>query len=243
LPDGRKTEALPEPKADPDFKPKFSKYDVVISNFGWKAEPWPEKTQAALEKYVQKGGGLVIVHAADNSFPEWKAFNQMIGLGGWGDRSEKDGPYVYYDDSGKPIRDETPGICGSHGPQHEFQLTIRDDAHPITKGMPMHWLHAKDELYAHLRGPAENMKVLATAYSDAGKKGTGRHEPMMMTIDYGEGRVFHTPMGHADYSVECVGFMVSLLRGTEWAATGTVTQKIPEDFPTANEVRIRKFEP
>ncbi len=48
------------------------------------------------------------------------------------------------------------------------------------------------------------MKILATAYADKKQGGTGRHEPMVMTIDYGKGRVFHTPMGHADYSMECV---------------------------------------
>ncbi len=82
---------------------------------------------------------------------------------------------------------------------------IRDEEHPITKGLPLHWLHAKDELYDRLRGPGTNMKILATAYADKKQGGTGRHEPMVMTIDYGKGRVFHTPMGHADYSMECVG--------------------------------------
>lgn len=236
------TTALPEPKADPDFKPDFSKYDVVISNFGWKAAPWPDETRKALETYVGNGGGLVIVHAADNSFENWLEFNKMIGLGGWGGRTEKDGPYVYYNNEGKLVRDNSPGPGGSHGPQHEYLITVWDDSHPITKGMPKQWLHAQDELYDRLRGPAENLDVLATAYSDPEKRGTDRHEPMIMTIDYGKGRVFHTPMGHADYSFECVGFITTFNRGTEWAATGKVTQtEIPEDFPTAEKVSQRSF--
>lgn len=236
------TTALEDPKADPDFQPDFSAYDVVISNFGWRAAPWPEVTQKGLEDYVGQGGGFVVVHAADNSFPEWLEFNKMIGLGGWGDRTEKDGPYVYYNDSGELIRDTTAGPGGAHGPKHEYQITIREPNHPITQGMPMVWKHTKDELYDKLRGPAENMTVLATTYSDAEEyEGTGRHEPMILTIDYGKGRVFHTPMGHDDISVSGVGFITTLTRGVEWAATGKVTQAIPGDFPTAEKSSSRMF--
>lgn len=223
--------------ADPNFKPDFSRYSVVISNFGYGAAPWPEETQKAFEAFVHGGGGFVVVHAADNSFPEWSAYNEMIGLGGWGGRNEKDGPYVYVNAQGEIVRDETPGAGGNHGAQWEFPVIIRDKDHPIVKGMPLEWLHAKDELYDKLRGPAKNMQILATAESQV----TGRHEPMIMTINYGKGRVFHTPMGHAEYSQECVGFITTFQRGTEWAATGKVTIPIPDDFPTASTSSSRKF--
>lgn len=222
---------------DPNFKPKFSDYDVVVNNFGHGAAPWPEETQKALEEYMSGGGGLVVVHAADNSFPDWPAYNEMIGLGGWGGRNEKSGPYVYTNDKGDVIRDTSKGKGGNHGKQWEFPVVVRDKDHPITKGMPVEWLHAQDELYDQLRGPARNMEILATAQSQV----TKRHEPMIFTIKYGKGRVFHTPMGHAEYSVECVGFITTLQRGTEWAATGKVTVDIPADFPTADKVSSRKF--
>lgn len=222
---------------DPNFKPKFSDYDVVVNNFGHGAAPWPEETQKALEEYMSGGGGLVVVHAADNSFPDWPAYNEMIGLGGWGGRNEKSGPYVYTNDKGDVIRDTSKGKGGNHGKQWEFPVVVRDKDHPITIDMPVEWLHAQDELYDQLRGPAKNMEILATAESQV----TKRHEPMIFTIKYGEGRVFHTPMGHAEYSVECVGFITTLQRGTEWAATGKVTVGIPPDFPTADKVSSRKF--
>lgn len=240
LNDGQEYFAVPEPQTDPYYEPDFSPYDVVISNFGWRAAAWPEPTQAAFEKYVANGGGLVVVHAANNSWPEWKDFNQMIGLGGWGGRTEKDGPYVYYTNEGELVRDMTPGRGGSHGPQHEILITIREE-HPITAGMPRQWLHTQDECYDRLRGPAENMTILATAYSSPELKGTDRHEPMMMVLEFGKGRIFHTTLGHEDYSFEGVGFITSLLRGTEWVATGGVTIPIPEDFPTAEKATSRPF--
>ena len=49
------------------------------------------------------------------------------------------------------------------------------------------FMHVADELYSQLRGPAKNVTVLATAYADPAKRGTGRHEPSLLTIDYGEG--------------------------------------------------------
>ncbi|MFS4417965.1 ThuA domain-containing protein [Maribacter sp. 2307ULW6-5] len=242
LEDMQTTIALEDPRADPDFHPDFKSYDVVISNFGWNAAPWPVQTQKAFEAYMENGGGLVVFHAANNSFPKWEAYNKMIGLGGWGDRSEKDGPYVYYNDAGEMVRDTTAGPGGGHGPQTAYQVMLRNTEHPITKDLPQRWMHTKDELYNKLRGPATDMEVLATAYDDPRNKGTGRHEPALMVLRYGKGRIFHNIMGHADYSVACVGFMTTMLRGTEWAATGRVTQAVPSNFPTANQTSSLTYE-
>lgn len=235
------TTELETPQHDPDFTPEFKNYDLVISNFGWKAADWPEETQKAFEEYMSSGGGFVSFHAANNSFPDWLEYNKMIGLGGWGDRTEKDGPYVYYTNEGELVRDPSPGKGGAHGPSHIFPITIREKDHPITRGMPKVWLTTKDECYSQLRGPAENMTVLATGKDVSGKAPTDRHEPMLMVLDYGKGRVFHTTLGHDDFSIESVGFITSFLRGAEWAATGKVTQPIPDDFPTAENSTSRKF--
>ncbi|WP_159467436.1 ThuA domain-containing protein [Dyadobacter sp. 3J3] len=220
------------------FKPDFSKYDVILSNYN--GDSWPEATNIAFEKFIKNGGGLVTVHAADNSFPNWPAYNQMIGIGGWEGRNEKSGPYLYFDDTkGKMVKDTAKGKGGSHGNQHEFIVKTRDANHPIMKGLPAEWLHQKDELYDRLRGPAENVDVLATAYSPVEQRGSGRNEPMLMTLKYGKGRIFHTTLGHENYSQKCVGFITTLQRGTEWAASGKVKQAIPKDFPTVTKGSAR----
>ena len=234
------TEDLKKPKADPDFAPKFSDYDVVISNFGNSAAPWPEETQKSFVEFIKGGGGFVSVHAADNSFGDWPEYNEMIGIGGWGGRKGSTGTYVYYNED-KLVRDDKDGKVGGHGRQINIPITIRAD-HPITDGLPAGWLSAKDECYAMLRGPAENMTVLATGKDTSNKAPTNRHEPIMMVLEYGEGRIFHTTLGHETYSCEGVGFITTLLRGTQWAATGEVTIAVPEDFPSVDKPSSRAFE-
>ncbi len=232
----------PGPKSPPSawdaFRPDFSKYDVVLSNYN--GDSWPPDVRKSLEEYVAKGGGLAIIHAANNAFEDWPAFNEMIGLG-W--RNPSFGDRLTIDDSGHVVR--TPkgqGPGAGHGPPHAFKIAVRNPDHPITRGMPAEWMHAKDELYHGQRGPAEHMEILATAYSDKAKGGTGTNEPMIWVIPFGKGRVFTTVMGHAMgddiTAIRCNGFRAVMLRGTEWAATGQVTIPISADFPTASEVRL-----
>ncbi len=219
-----------------DWHPRFSDYAVVVSNYN--GQDWPETVQKDFEAFVKNGGGFVCVHAADNSFPNWKAYNEMIGVGGWGGRDEKSGPWLHLRD-GKPFRDTSEGKGGTHGKQHEFVVEIRNPDHPITQGLPAKWMHAQDELYSKLRGPAE-VEILSTSRSDT----TERDEPNLMVRNYGKGRVVHTTLGHADYSMLERGFYLILQRGAEWAATGAVksTAQVPADFNTAEKVSVVQLE-
>lgn len=223
------------------FNPDFSKFNLVVLDYN--GDMWSEKTDTAFVHFVKNGGGVVVYHAADNSFPGWKEYNEMTGLGGWGERNQKDGPYVYFKNDSL-ITDTAAGPGGTHGKRREFIVRTRIAEHPVMKGLPVNWFHGTDELYSLLRGPAKNMQILATAFADSSKGGgTMRDEPMLMTITYGKGRIFHTVMGHADEgggpAMQCVGFITTLQRGAEWAVTGSVTQPVPWDFPSAAGVSLR----
>lgn len=218
------------------FSPDFKDYDVVCLDYN--GDEWPEKTRKNFVKFVKKGGGVVVVHAANNAFPQWTAYNEIIGLGGWGGRTESDGPYVYVKD-GEVVRDNSPGKGGAHGKGEPYLVRTFKKDHPVMKGLPEAWMHAKDELYHSLRGPALNMEVLAVATQSKESGGTGRDEPVLFTIDYGKGKVFHTVMGdvwkNSFVPLQCSGFITTLLRGSEWTATGKVTQEVPDSFPGTEE--------
>ena len=216
---------------DGSYKPDFDQYDVVVINEGFGANDWPLATQKAFEDFLANGGGMVSYHSANNSWPQWKEYNKMTAIGGWDGRDEKSGPYLYMDSEGAIVRDSTPGIGGSHGPQHQYEIVVREKEHPIMRGLPATFEHGPDELYDRLRGPAENVTILATAYSSREQKGTDRHEPALMVITYGKGRVFHTILGHDTKQIMEGSFVTTFQRGTEWAATGKVTIPVPDDFP------------
>jgi hypothetical protein len=226
------------------FTPTFAGYGAVVMDY--EGDEWPEPTKQAFVEYVRGGGGLVLVHAADNAFPKWKEFQEISGVGGWGGRDESWGPKVRWRDGKMVLDSETKGNA-THPAKHDFLVVSRAPEHPIMKGLPGEWMHADDEIYSNLRGPAKNLEVLATALADKARKGTGEHEPMFMTIRYGKGRVFHNTLGHVGpkdvepvASINSVDFVVSMQRGTEWVATGKVTQPVPADFPTAEKVSVRK---
>jgi hypothetical protein len=237
------TNGAPEEKWG-QWRPAFSNYSVVVNNFnsGYKTNSlrWPRAVEKSFEDYVSGGGGLVNVHAANNSFPLWPAFNEMIGLG-WRDKNF--GPSLIVGAHGKVIPVPAgQGNAAGHGPAHDFQITVLDREHPITKGMPEKWMHPLEQLTHGQRGPATNLHVLDYAWA----ADTQENELMDWVSTYGQGRVYTTMLGHLwkngpDTTLRCVGFQTLLIRGTEWAATGKVTYPVPENFPTATEIREQEI--
>ncbi len=225
------------------FKPDFDSVDVVLSNYN--GPMWePAGTREAFEAFLEGGGALVNVHAANNAARGWVGFEEATGLL-W--RGSKDGARVYLDEVGKLMRLEPgDGPGAGHGPQHEYVIKVRQTEHPIMQGMPNEWLHTRDELYHGQRGPApESMEILATAFSAPDKKGTGVHEPMVWWIPVGEGKVVTNVLGHVGKSdtkemvaMRCVGFLTLVARSCEWAVMDEVTIPVPDNFPTRDAVSV-----
>lgn len=221
------------------WRPDFKKYDCIILNYN--GQYWPDEVQKDFVDYVKNGGGVLLIHAANNAFPNWHEFNEIIGIG-W--RKAPFGEAIKVDpDSGEKYSDDNASNS-AHGSKHPFQITIRKQSHPIMNGLPEVWMHARDELYHNMRGPAKSLTVLSTAWSDPKQRGTGKHEPITWEVEYGKGRAIVTSMGHF-YRGErtwdalyCVGFQTIVARSCEYLATGSVTIQAPESFPGQSTVSI-----
>jgi len=180
----------------------LARYQALVLDYN--GPRWGEQAEQNFVEAVRGGTGVVVVHAADNAFPGWVEYEQIVG-------------HLWRDGSG-------------HGRFHPFDVEITDREHPITRDMADIVAHP-DELYHGLVNvQGTDHRVLAVAESTKESGGTGRLEPMIMVGSFGAGRVFHTPLGHvwrgnafSRNSVRDVRFKDLIIRGTEWAATGDVT--------------------
>lgn len=250
------------------WRPEFRRFDtVVLNSFG---DQWPDDLVREFVNYVREGGGLVLYHMTVGSFDGRGVyediFDHMTGLG-W-NLPEK-GVHVIFDENRSDFVRLPPyiGPGAGHGRRHEFVVTSRSPEHPVMRGMPTEWLHGKDELYHGMRGPAENLTILATAFSAKELWGSGDHEPVAWTVRYGRGRVLATVLGHrwpdspivtdelreltrlekdvgmnpaenGSDAIHCVGFQTLFVRGVEWAGSGSVTIPVPRSFPSRHSSSV-----
>jgi type 1 glutamine amidotransferase len=229
------------------WNPSLTGHQVLINNYN--GAEWPRAMKTAFVRFVSEGGGVVNVHAANNAFTAWDDFNTMLGIG-W--RPASFGARLAVDDTTGQSQIVPPGTefgkgtNSGHGIMHRFVVKARQPGHPILEGLPVEWLHGRDELYHGQRGSVSNLNVLASAFSDDSLGGSGRHEPVLWWVPFGKGRVVTTSLGHAwrgddNYdSLYCVGFQTLVARSVEWAATGKVTIQAPAAFPSRERVLVVK---
>jgi type 1 glutamine amidotransferase len=117
--------------------------------------------------------------------------------------------------------DEFHKMCGrywvmgtsGHGPRGVFKARIVSKDNAITQGLED--FEADDELYAKLQGDGP-VTVLVEADSDWSHK----TEPLVFTLEYGKGRVFHEAFGHDGKAIRNPSVQKLIQRGSAWAATG-----------------------
>jgi type 1 glutamine amidotransferase len=222
--------------------PEFSRYDVIVQNSNNLPDTtlrWPKQAEQALEKYVNNGGGLYILHSANNSFLHWPEYDKMIGLG-W--RPKSAGVALEIDVARNILRIPAgEGMDTNHGDRFDAVIEILS-RHPINEGYPMQWKTANTEVYNFPRGAAENITILSYAYDSSS---TRRLWPVEWVVQYGKGRVYNSSMGHLwrgdiyPPAYRCIGFQTTMIRVTEWLAGGKVTYPVPSSFPTKHATSLR----
>lgn len=192
-------------------------YDLVVLNYFERRMPewwWGGQAENALLSWVRSGKGLVMYHFSTAAFAGWDEYEKLSG-GNW-----------------RPNQ-------GHHSAAHDFTVDIKDSEHPITQGLKPSFPVANEELYANLKWQPEGAyHVLATAWDEHSlyknprqpTPGAGLHQPMLWTLNYGQGRVFATALGHAPANLDNKGFEVTYARGAEWAASGKVTLAVPAEM-------------
>ncbi len=224
------------------WNPSFSSYDVIIqntNNIQNRKLKWPRVVEESLENFVRNGGGLYILHSANNAYPHWLAYDTMMGLG-W--RNKQTGFAIEIDSNNNIIK-LLPGEGSNttHGKRFTATVHILQKNHPICKGFPDSWQTPNMELYNYVRGPFINTTILSYATDSVNKL----NFPVEWVVNYGKGRVYNSSMGHLwnkdiyPISYRCIGFQTVLIRATQWLATGKVTYPMPKKFPTANAISVR----
>ncbi|MDL2293001.1 ThuA domain-containing protein [Ruminococcaceae bacterium OttesenSCG-928-D13] len=210
-------------------------YDAVFLNYDGKELPsdkvykrWGETTEAAFFQYISEGGGVAIYHSSvwlDESLPDM--FKKLWGI------------YLTNQSGARRM------------PKGDFIMKVMAES-PITEGLEKEIFIVNDDLFAGVsQHPEAQVEVLAAVYDEidnyrvpgfppphhpvvmpGGKlenlPGVNTDQPVCWTNRYGEGRVFAHSLGHDMDTLRRIPYMVMLLRGLEWAATGKVTLGPPD---------------
>lgn len=149
--------------------------------------------QASFERYITAGGGYVGVHSASDTEYDWPWYGGLVG--------------AYF---------------ASHPAEQTATVTVADQVHPSTKGLPQRWSRF-DELYNYRANPRGAVHVLATLDESTYTGGSmGYDHPISWCQNYSGGRAWYTGLGHTDASYADAAFRQHLLGGIQTAA-GAVT--------------------
>jgi type 1 glutamine amidotransferase len=203
----------------------LANYDVLIDYYY--GPRWNKVTEDAIADFVRSGKGMVGVHGITYG----PFFGQAGGSATEPRRLEGEPWKDFIDMLGMTWQLDNIG----HATRHVFVVQWTDPNSPISRGLPPTFV-ANDELY-HKIDLKPNAHVIATAFDDPNNKGgTGKVEPVIWTVPYGQGRVVMMVIGHDLLAMSQPGFMDAFARSTEWAATGDVAANASTFSPSTSLV-------
>ena len=166
---------------------QFAAADVMVA---FCYLPWNAANHAELARFLDHGGGLVLIHSATWTMPgPDEEVAKLTGVGG----------FTKY----------------RHGPI-ELKIAAPDD--PICRGLPAR-LHFYDETYWPPTPAVENTHFRTLAASEEAAEPTGNPvaQPIFWTWQPGIGKVFGCVLGHYTWTFDDPWFRVWVLRGVAWA--------------------------
>jgi cytochrome c len=168
----------------------LARYDVVafVLTTG---DVLDDGQQAALQRFVRRGGGFVGIHSASDTEHAWPWYRGLVGA--W---------------------------FRSHPPVQPATVHVVDRRTLSTGRLPADWPRV-DEWYAFDRNPRGAVHVLATVDEATYTPDTasmGRDHPIAWQHAYDGGRAWYTAMGHTDASYADPVFLRHVLGGILYAA-------------------------
>lgn len=144
--------------------------------------------EAALQAYVEGGGGWVGVHAAADTEYDWPWYGRLVG--------------AYF---------------ASHPAIQEAALDRVSVLHPATRGVPARWVRT-DEWYSFRALPVGVDVLLRIDESTYEGGGMGLDHPVAWAHAVGQGRAVYTALGHTSGSYAEPAFRAHLAGAVCWAA-------------------------
>ncbi|WP_291415636.1 ThuA domain-containing protein [Actinophytocola sp.] len=171
-------------------------FDALVM-FQASGDPWTAEEKAAMERYMQAGGGIVAIHNATDMRGSYQWWDDMIGALM----------------PGHATTGSSPGLPGT--------VRVEDQVHPSTAHLPQRWDRA-DEWYnysANVRGEAHVLATMDETTYDPGGNAMGYDHPISWCKPYDGGRAWMTGMGHfgAHYTGE-PWLVQHIVGGVKWAA-------------------------
>lgn len=212
-------------------------YDLILMNYDgkdWLSDPkftyWGVETEQALYNFVHQGKGIVFYHSSFS-----------CGL-------ETPDEYLRLMGGGHNLM-----TGGRRNPKSDFLVKLSNENHPITEDLEKEWMTVGDDFLPVITWhPEAKVQVLATVFDsvedykvpgfppkhlknlvipdgDINKMPEiNTEQPVAWVNHYGNGRAFVITIGHDIDTMRRMGFLTLFVRGSEWAATGSVTILPPE---------------